>query len=74
VAATLTGGNPPAVVLVLECANAELARGFFNQEAYLKLLPHREKGFSRLEIFQVGRNNYCARYLVFGADVLYSHL
>lgn len=54
VAATLAGGNPPAVIAVLEFANAELARGFFSQEAYLKLLPHREKGFSRLEIFQVG--------------------
>lgn len=54
VTATLAGENPPGMILVLEFVDAEAARGFFTQDAYRRLIPHRDKGFTRLEILQVG--------------------
>ncbi len=55
VSAALAGETPPAMILVLEFVDAEAAHGFFTQDAYRKLIPLRNKGFTRLEILQVGR-------------------
>lgn len=54
VAATIAGQNPPSVILVLEFPDGNAARAFFEQDAYKKLIPLRDKGFSRMEIFQIG--------------------
>lgn len=54
VAATIAGDNPPRNIIVLEFPDGNAARAFFEQDAYKKLIPLRDKGFSRMEIFQIG--------------------
>ncbi len=51
---TLAGANSPAVVMVLEFADEEAAKAFFDQQAYQELIPLRDDSFTQMEIYLLG--------------------
>lgn len=45
------GGEKPDFVMVVEFPNQESFQKLFASEAYKKLVPYREKGFNKLNVF-----------------------
>ena len=45
------GGEKPDFVMVVEFPNVEAFQKLFASEQYNKLVPYRDKGFSKLDVF-----------------------
>jgi len=51
---TLVGDNPPNLVVQMAFENAQSIQSVFESEAYKALIPLREKGFQKLDVFIAG--------------------
>ena len=53
-AGTDAGAEPPATAMMLDFPDVGAARAFFAQPAYQALIPLRDAGFLRMDIYLVG--------------------
>lgn len=48
---TIMGDEKPDFIMVVEFPNQEAFIKLFSSEAYQRIVPYREKGFKKLEVF-----------------------
>ncbi|MFY2822671.1 DUF1330 domain-containing protein [Ruegeria sp. MALMAid1280] len=54
---TLAGSEHATTAMVLRFTDTQTAKAFFEQDAYRDLIPHRSKGFRRMEILIIGEQS-----------------